>query len=116
MAMDVERTIEFILQSQANAEARLGRVETQTKATADLVREGMKIVQALARDQRETRQQLRALRQDVGELTKDVGELTKNARALHQDMLELANAQIRTEKTLDRYLKSLSNGHNGRRK
>jgi chromosome segregation ATPase len=99
MAMDVQRTIEFILQSQAKAEvradradARMDRIDAQLKATANLVREGMKIVQTLARDRKETRQELRALAQEVRDLTK---------------------AQARTEATLERYLKFRSNGHNG---
>ena len=104
--MNVERTMEFILESQAKAEARadradaraaradaradkadarMDRLDKQLKATADLVREGMKIVGAFAKDRRELRQELQ----------------------------KLSKAQARTEAELQRYLKSLRNGHGG---
>ncbi len=118
--MDIQRTMEFILESQAKAEvradraheradraeeradraeeradradARMDRLETQVKATANLVRQGMKIIQSLARDQKETRQELRALAVEVR---------------------DLAKAQARTEATLERYIRFRSNGQNG---
>ena len=98
-AMDIQRTMEFILQSQVRAEiradradARLDRLEVQVKATANLVRQGMKIVQALVRDQKETRAEL---------------------RGLAGDMRNLAKAQAKTEAALERYITFRSNGNNG---
>ena len=66
-------------------------------ATATLVREGMKIVTALVKDRREIRREMREWRDQW-----------------HREMQALREAQARTEATLERYLKSLSNGHNSR--
>jgi len=106
VAMNVERTMEFILQSQARAEvradrfdAKLDRLELQVKPTADLVRQGMKIVQALAQDRRAMREEQKSIREEQ--------------KSIREELRQLAKAQARTEATLDRYLKSRSNGHNG---
>lgn len=103
--MDIERTMEFILQSQAKAEVRAERADAQIAATANLVREGMKIVGALIKDRRELRKEMR---DGMADLRK---EMRDGMADLRKDLSELAKAQARTEATLDRYLKSLGNGH-----
>ena len=102
--MDVERTIEFIIDSQAGAEVRMDRAEArmdraearmdradkQIQATRDLVRAGMKIVQQLAADRREARQEIHQMREEA-----------------KRDNRELRTAVAGLAKTVDRFIKSI---------
>lgn len=96
--MDVERTIEFILQMQAKAEVRMAkfddrmakadermdRFDKRLEATHKLVKAGMKL-------------------------------LVKHEKAFDRRMNELAEAQKKTDQKLDRLIdfgaKRRSNGH-----
>jgi len=90
--MDVERTIEFILQSQAKAEVRMDRMEARIdrmelrfdkrlNGLTNIMRTGMKMLNQLAAAQK-----------------------------------ELAAAQKRTERTLNSFIDSIRKGTNGRRR
>jgi hypothetical protein len=89
--VNVERTIEFILQCQARAEVRMDRMEArfdkEIAAINRLLRQGAKILAATQREVRATSRQLR----------------------------ELAAAQRATERSLQAFLESLRKGTNGRR-
>ena len=101
--MDVERTIQFILDCQAKAEvrmdraearmdradARMDRFEKQLEATRKLVHTGMKM---------------------LVQIDKRIDKLTDTVGALAGRVEELAQAQKVTEKTLNAYFASLRNG------
>ena len=91
--MNVERTIEFILQSQARAETRLAKAEARAAKTdkridaiAKLVRQGMRMMV----------------------------ESKQDHTALRSDMRQLAQAQKATERSLKSFIDSLRHGRNGR--
>lgn len=81
--MDTVRAIELLLELSAKAEARADRAEARTnkideqlKATANLVRAGMKIVFRLARNQDEAKAEMKELRADLKEIRADLKALT----------------------------------------
>ena len=132
--MDAQRTIEFILQSQANAEVRMERADRQIQATANLVREGMKMVKTLVADRRHLRDEMRATREEIREsreeTRKEIRELREEMRKETQALrLEANQRQIEAQretrelraavadlgKTVERFVKSIggraTNGH-----
>lgn len=121
--MDVERTMEFILQCQAQAEVRQAKAderqaaadashadtrkrmdiaERQIAATAALVREGMKIAQKLLADRREVNLEMKRGREDMS--------------VLHDEIRETNRIVTELGKTVDRFVRSMNgrrtNGHN----
>jgi hypothetical protein len=92
--MDVERTIEFILQTQAKAEARMDKFDTRLEATRKLVQTGMKMLVKINQQQLVVSGQLAALAGEVRVLTE---------------------AQRKTDRKFDRMIdswtKRRSNGH-----
>jgi hypothetical protein len=85
--MDVERTMEFILTTQAKTEVQVERLATRMDGITKIVRTGMKMLVRLGEDQRKVREDLRTL----------------------------AAAQKLTERTLQAFIASLHKGGNGRR-
>jgi hypothetical protein len=89
--MDVERTIEFILQMQARSEVRSDRFDKRLEATRKLVETGMKLLVRIEKNHAESK--------------KDFDRRLK----------ELVDAQKRTDQKLDRLIdfwgKRRSNGH-----
>jgi hypothetical protein len=89
--MDVERTIEFIVDMQAKAEARMDKFDKRLEATRKLVEAGMRI---LVNSQKEH-----------AEWKKEMGRTMK----------ELAESQKKTDLKLDRLIdfwaKQRTNGH-----
>jgi hypothetical protein len=124
--VDVEKTIEFILESQARTEAALDRMAEQTKArsaavdnrldkmskrmdaTVKLIQVGMKLLVNVQKCQQEMNGKLNALVD---------AQQRADARMDQFDarMDRLAASQDRTEKTLNRFIASLTrknkNGH-----
>ena len=92
--MDVERTMEFILATQAKTEVQVERLATRMDGITKIVRTGMKMLVRLGEDQRKMREDLKTL------------------AASHK---ELAASQKRTERTLQAFIASLHKGGNGRR-
>ncbi len=105
--MDVERTIEFILDSQAKTEIRLTGI-------SKLLQQGMRMfaktettLVQIADFQRRTDASLADLRKRT-----DIrfAELAKETKELAQEMKELAKAQKRTERTLQAFIRGQRNG------
>ena len=88
-SMDVERTMEFILVTQAKTEVRMERLTTRMDGITKIVRTGMKMLVRLGEDQRKMREDMRTL------------------AASHR---ELAAAQERTEHMLQAFIQSLQKG------
>jgi hypothetical protein len=84
--MDVERTIEFILKSQANAERRMDKFDKRLDGISKLIKQGMRILAQTAEAQKRT---------DIA-------------------LAELAQAQKETPRSLKAFIKSLRRGGNGR--
>ena len=107
-AMDVERTIEFILKSQARAESRMDGI-------AKLIRQGMRmLVRTDTRLAELTQAQKRtevALAESARHTDARFGELAQHMDA---GFAELRQAQKATEKSLKAFIDSLRHGRNGR--
>jgi hypothetical protein len=117
-AMDVERTMEFILKSQARAEARMERAEARVEraearmekvdrridAISKLVQQGMRM---LVRNETRMDELIQAQkRTDVA--------LAGLARRMDAGFAELTQTQKATEKSLKAFIDSLRHGRNGR--
>ena len=112
--MNVERTIEFILNSQAKAEIRMDKFDRRLDSIAKLVRQGMIMlgktnehVAVLARSQRE-------MQQDLKELVQSHKELAQSHKELAQSHKELLAAQKATDRSLKAFIDSMRSGRNGR--
>ena len=106
--MDVERTMEFILTTQAKTEVQVERLATRMDGITKIVRTGMKMLVRLGEDQRKMREDLRTLATSHKELAASHKELAASHR-------ELVAAQKRTERTIQAFIASLHKGGNGRR-
>ena len=105
--MDIERTMQFILNSQAKAEARADRAEARSnRADARMDRAEVRM------DRAEVRMDRAEARMDRAE-KKAVREMATIRRLLQQGMKALAEltvAQKETDRTLRAFLKSSRNG------
>ena len=101
--MDVEKTIEFILASEARLQARFEaweeRAEAETKRT-----------KAEMAEIRETLQQTMFIQQEQARI---LVRIEKNVEEISQAHKELAAAQKDTEATLKAFIESLRHGKNG---
>jgi hypothetical protein len=94
--VDVERTIEFILQSQAKAEARMGATDRRVAAIAKLLQQGARMLV-----QTDTK-------------LKELAAAQKLTNAeLKAELKELAAAQKATQKSLKAFIDSLRHSRNG---
>ena len=102
--MDVERTIEFILKSQANAERRMeqadrrmDKFDKRLDGISKLIKQGMRILAETADAQKRTDRRL--------------AEYQKRTDIA---LAELAQAQKETQQSLKAFINSLRHGRNGR--
>lgn len=95
--MDIERTIQFILRSQAKAEARQAKAEAYVTAMEKRLDRRMNAITKL-------------LQQGMRMLVKTDIKLGELAEA----QKELAEAQKSTDRSLKAFINSLRNGRNGR--
>ncbi len=94
--MDVERTMEFILENLASVTAKQERAERQIEAIRKLVLTGMKMVV------------------DTGKQQKQLGRDFAASRAAHdRDMAEIRAAQKETDRLLKEWIAAnrSTNGH-----
>ncbi|OLC27765.1 MAG: hypothetical protein DMG17_07510 [Acidobacteria bacterium] len=123
--MDVERTMEFILKSQARAEtrmeklgtriqnaeiranARMDRIDRRLDATSKLIQHGMRMLVKV-----ETK--LDELSEAQKRTTVAVAELARSQAELARSHAQLAQAQKATEKSLKAFIDSLRHGRNGK--
>jgi hypothetical protein len=92
--MDVERTIEFILQMQAKSEVRMDKFDKRMEAIRKLVQTGMKM---------------------LVKIDQNIIALTEAQRKTDESVLALTEAQRKTDRKFERLLDSLTkrrtNGH-----
>jgi hypothetical protein len=106
--VDVEGTIEFILENQAKTEIRLGGItKLLQQGMRMLVKTDTKVAQ-LAEAQKRTDAKLARLA-DVHR------ELAAEVKGVAAEVKELAKAQRETERTLRAFIRAQRNGRNGRR-
>lgn len=112
-SFDLDRTIEFILQSQARAEARHERAEARqdkldrrVDSIAKIVQQGMRMLVKLESGTAEIR-----TRQKRTEKT--MVELAVGHKRMQAALTELARAQRSTERTLKAFVNSMRGGRNG---
>jgi chromosome segregation ATPase len=138
--MDVERTMEFILRSQARAEtrmeklesriqnseiranARMDRIDRRLEGTSKLIQHGMRMLvkietklDEVSQAQKRTDVALAELAKSQTELAKSHTELAQAHTELAKSHAELAQAQKATEKSLKAFIDSLRHGRNGRK-
>jgi hypothetical protein len=91
--VDVERTIDFILKSQANAERRMDKIDTRLDGISKLLQQGMRML----------------VKTDT-----TLSQLAQAQKRTELKLAELAEAHKETEQTLKTFIKSMRNGRNGR--
>ena len=129
--MNVERTIEFILNSQAKAEARMDKTDKEIVAIRKLLHQGMRILVSIENAQKRTEARVAELARTQNQLAQTQNELaqaqkkteaamvqsqkrTDTATAdLKKSMAELAEAQKETQRSLKAFLDSMRHRRNG---
>ena len=122
--MNVERTIEFILNSQAKAEARMDKTDKEIAAIRKLLHQGMRILVSIENAQKRTEARVAELAQTQNELAQaqkkteaamaQSQKRTDTATAdLKKSMAELAEAQKETQRSLKAFLDSMRHRRNG---
>jgi chromosome segregation ATPase len=117
-AVDIERTIQFILESQAKAEIRMDRWEARMeRSDARIERSDARVAALEKRLDRRMDAITKLLQQGMRILVKnqsEIAELRKAQRRTDTKLAELAEAQKETQRTLRAFIASLRNGRNGR--
>ncbi len=110
-AVDVERTIEFILDSQAKTEVRLtGITKLLQQGMRMLVKTDTTLAQLAEAQKRADARLVESQRRTDAKF----GELAEAQKELAEEMKALAKAQRETERTLRSFIKGQRNGRNGR--
>src|SRR4051794_41159263 len=91
--MDVERTMQFILEQQAKHEARLGQVDDQMEAIRALIKQGMRYVLESQEAGRETDRRISALVLFQQETDKKLAELAEAQKATEKSLKSLLDSQ-----------------------
>ena len=105
--MDVERTIEFILQSQAKAEIRMDKTDKRIDGITKILQQGMRMLV-------KTDTRLAELAQAQKRTDAQFAELAQAQKRTDARFAELAQAQKATERSLKAFIDSLRHGRNGR--
>jgi hypothetical protein len=109
--VDIERTIEFILDSQARTEIRLTGITKLLQQDVRMLVKTDSAVAQLAAAQKRTDARLATLQKRTDA---KFAELAHSQKELTEEMKELARAQRETERTLQAFIKGQRNGRNGR--
>lgn len=100
MSMNVEKTMEFILQHQAKAEVEMAAIRKLIRAGMKMIVKNEENIKALAEIQKKTDAELR--------------DLAAAQKMTEAKLRELAAAQKITETKLQAFIDSLRRGGNGR--
>ena len=109
--MDVEKTIEFILNMQAKAEAEMEQFRADTIARA--AEHDRAIERIDTRLDRAVRLGVRFARQERAERKKSQEAFDRRMEAFDQRMDRLSAAQDRTDEALRQFIESMKRGGNG---
>ena len=102
--MDVERTIEFILKTQAKAERRMDKTDMRLDGISKLLQQGMRMLV-------KTDAALAAFQKRTGATFAGLAQAQKRTDT---KLAELAQAHKATERSLKAFIDSLRHGRNGR--
>ena len=105
--MDIERTIEFILKTQARAERRMDKTDMRLDGISKLLQQGMRMLV-------KTDTALAELAQAQKRTDAKFAELAQAQKRTNAKFAELAQAQKATERSLKAFIDSLRHGRNGR--
>jgi septal ring factor EnvC (AmiA/AmiB activator) len=113
--MDVERTMEFILEMQAKAEERMAKHDAEmAKADARMAKADARMAKADARMAKNDRQ-IEALGKIVKVGMRKLGNHEKEIKDVWRSIKALSEEHRKTERSLDRFIASMSsrrsNGH-----
>src|SRR5262245_42530664 len=108
--MNVEKTIEFILNSQARAEARMDKTDKRIDAIGKLVQQGMRILVRIESAQKRNEARVAELAQAQKELAQAQKKMDADLR---KSLAELAEAQKETQRSLKAFLHSMRHRRNG---
>ena len=106
-AMDVERTIEFILNTQAKAERRMDKTDMRLDGISKLLQQGMRMLV-------KTDATLAELAQAQKRTDATLAGLAQAQKHTDTKVAELAQAHKATERSLKAFIDSLRHGRNGR--
>jgi chromosome segregation ATPase len=116
--MDVERTIEFILKSQANAERRMEsaerRMESAERRMESAERRMDKVDRRLDGISKLIKQGMRILAETAEAQKRTDRRLAEYQKRTDIALTELAQAQKETQQSLKAFINSLRHGRNGR--
>jgi septal ring factor EnvC (AmiA/AmiB activator) len=117
--MDVEKTIEFILETladsaawRAETERRMARTDRQIHGIQTLLKMGARQLIGLTAAQKRTDQAIRKLSADVAELRVMANDMMASISRMSASVDKLTAAQRRTDERFQRWL---DRGHNGKR-
>ena len=105
--MNVEKTIEFILENMSDLTVKQARTDRQIRGLQTIVKTGMRMLAKMQEQGIKVRQEIAKTQQELRELAAAQKESQKRTdRAL----AELAEAQKRTDEKFQRWLDRSSNG------
>jgi len=114
--MDVEKTIQSIAESQLRAErradradARMDKFDKQLRATAALVKEGVKMVRGLRDSQKETDYKLNAL---IDSQIRTEEQVRKHEQWLRKHDEAMRKSDEKFNRLLEALRRKNGNGHN----
>ncbi len=116
-AVDVERTIEFILESQAKAEIRMDKIDKRLDGISKLLLQGMRMLIRTDAQVGQLRKEFvraqKATDARFAELAQSQKEIAQSQKEIAQSHRELAQAQKATERSLKAFIDSMRHGRNG---
>jgi hypothetical protein len=122
--MDLEKAIEFLVESQANHEAHLQGIDAQLKAIRSVIQGGLKVVtkyrtetnrrfDALLDAQIRTEEHLARLASGQAQMANGQSQFADAQARTEEKLARLADAQGRTEQELRALIDSLKHPKNG---
>ena len=111
--MNVERTIEFILNAQAKAEIRMDKMDKRIDVIAKLLQQGMRILVRVETAQERGEAATAELRKSQKRTDAAIAELKESQKRTDIKMAELAQAQKETQRSLKAFLDSMRHRRNG---
>jgi hypothetical protein len=106
----LERTIDFILQSQGRAEARQDKLDRRVDSIAKLLKQGMRLFVKMEAGNADAR----ARQKKMDKMVSEMAAQQKTFRAdVGRALAQLAQAQAVTEQRLQTFMDSMRDSRNG---
>ncbi len=111
--MNVEKTIEFILQQQAKAEGEMAAIRKLLRTGMRILAKHDESIKEIKQVQKETQAELKKLAGEVKSVAGQVSTLASQVTSLSGEVISLATLQKQTQAELQAFIKSLRRGGNG---